>query len=123
MSRKLEEMNLDLAAHILDAIKSAIEEKVISSIKNAVRGQNLAKNSNLDLRSDGPHPSKSSQVHFQRVFRSNGLLSEKVSQVAQDAEKDFPGLVAMSSNRMNHRRESSLDSDQRDIDGYDTSSF
>ena len=33
MSRKLEEMKSDLNAHILDAIDTAIEEKVIPSIK------------------------------------------------------------------------------------------
>ena len=119
MSTKLEEMKSDLNAHMLDAINSAIEEKVtihyncdncLPSIKNAV-GNYSAKNTNLFLRSDGPHPSNSSQVHPQRDFRSNGLHPEKVSQVAQDAQKDFPRLVAMSSNRMNYRTESSVDSD------------
>ena len=111
-------MKSDLNAHILDAISSAIEEKVIPSIKNAL-GENSAKNTNLVLRSDGPHLSNSSQVHPQRDFRSNGLHPEKVSQVAQDSHRDFPRLVAMNSNRMNHRTESSVDSDYSDVCSYD----
>ena len=49
MSRKLEEMKSDLKLHILDTYNSAIEEKVIPSIENAIGGHNSAKNSNLDL--------------------------------------------------------------------------
>ena len=66
----------------------------------------------MDLRSDGPHPSNFSQVHPQRDFRSNRLHPEKVSQVAQDAQKHFPKLVAMSSNQINHLRENSVGSYQ-----------
>ena len=88
MSRKLEEMKSDLNSHILDVINSAIEEKVIPSIKNAVGSQTSARNTNLDLRTHGPHPSNFSKVRPQRDFRSNGLHPEKVSQAAQDAQKD-----------------------------------
>ena len=52
MSRKLGEMKSDLNLHKSDAINSAIEENLISSIKNATGGQSSAKNTNLDLRSD-----------------------------------------------------------------------
>ena len=72
MSRKLEEIKSDLNSHILNIINSAIEEKVIPSIKNAVGGKNSAKSANLDLRSDGPHPSTFSQVRPQWDLRSNG---------------------------------------------------
>ena len=72
MSRKLEEMKSDLNSHILKVIDSAIEEKVIPSIRNALGGQNSAENTNLDLRSDGPHPSTFSQVGPQRDLRSIG---------------------------------------------------
>ena len=119
MSRKLEEMKSDLNLHILDVLNSAIEEKVIPSIRNAAEGQNSAKNKILDLRSDGPHPSNFSQVRTQKDFRSNGPHPEKTSQVAQDAQKIFPRLVAMSSNRINHCRGNSIDSNQSDEDGYD----
>ena len=121
MSRKLEEMISDLNSHIFDVINSAIEEKVIPSIKNAIGSQNSAKNTNLVLRSDGPHPSNFSKMRAQRDFRSNGPHREKVSQAAQDAQKDFPRLVAMNSNQINHRRENSVDFNQsEDDDGYDT---
>ena len=56
---KLEEMKTDLNSHILNIINSAIEQKVIPSIKYAVASQNSAGNAILDLRSDGPHPSTS----------------------------------------------------------------
>ena len=39
MSKKLEEMNSDLNSHILNAIDSAIEEKAIPSIRNALGSQ------------------------------------------------------------------------------------
>ena len=120
MSRKLEKMTSDLNTRILDAINTANENRVVPSIKNAVGGQNSARNTNLDLLSDGPLPCNFSQVHPQRDFQSNGLHSENASQVAQDAQKDFPRLVAMSSNRINHHRENSADSNQSDEEnGYD----
>ena len=100
MSRKLEEMKSYQNSHILDVINSAIEEKLIPSIKKAMWSQNSAKNTNLD-------------------FRANGLHPEKVSQVAQVAQKDFPRLVAMSCNQIKHRRENSVDSNQSDDDFCD----
>ena len=74
----------------------------------------------MDVRSDEPHPSNFSQVRPQRDFRSNGLHPETVNQVAQDAQKDFPRLIAMSSNQINHRIENAVDSNQTDDVGYDT---
>ena len=105
-------MTDDLNTRILDAIDTAIEKRVIPSIRNAVGSQTSSRKTNLDFRSDGPHPSNFSQVHLQRDFRSNGLHPQEVSQVAQDAQKDFPRLVAVSSNRINHHRENSLDSNK-----------
>ena len=55
MSRKHEEMKSDRNSHILNVYDSTIEEKVIPSIRNALRSQHSAENTNLDLRSDGPH--------------------------------------------------------------------
>ena len=74
MSRKLEEMKSDLKSHIFDVIISGIEEKVIPSIKNAMGRKNSAIYiyTNLDLRSDGPHPSNFSKMRAQSNFRSNG---------------------------------------------------
>ena len=68
MSRKLQEMKSDLHSHILDAINTAVQEKVTPSIKIAVGGQNSAKNTNLELRSDGPHPSNFSQRTLRGTF-------------------------------------------------------
>ena len=118
MSRKLEEMKSDLNSHILNVIDSAIEEKVILSIRNA----NSAENTNLDLQSDEPHPRTFGQERLQRALRSNGLHQEIAGKTAKDAKKDFPRLVAMSSNRRNHHRENSVDSRQSDVEeGYEFS--
>ena len=120
MSRKLDEMRSDLSSHILNAIDSAIEEKVIPSIRNALESQNSTKNTNADLRSDGPHPSTFGQVRPQRDLRSVGPQQQVAGNASQDAKKDFPRLVTMSSNRMNHQRENSADSCESDDElGYD----
>ena len=120
MSRKLEEMKSDLNSHILNVMYSAIEEKLIPSIRNALRGKNLADNMNPDLRSDGPHPSSFSSVRPQRDFRSIGPHQEFAGRAAQDTRKDFLRLVARSSNHRNHQKENSVDSRQSDVDdGYD----
>ena len=55
MSRKFEEMQSSLNSQILDVINTEIDTRVLPSIKNAVRRKNSAKNTSLDLRSDGLH--------------------------------------------------------------------
>ena len=139
MSRKLEEMRSDLNSHILNAIDAAIEEKVIPSIRNALESQNSTEDTNLDLRSDGPHPSTFSHVRPQRNLRSDGPHPSTFSHVrpqrdlrsdgphqqttgkaSQDVKKDFPRSVAMSSNQIIHQSENSVDSYQSDDEnGYD----
>ena len=96
MSKKLEEMKSDLNSHILNTIDSAIEERVIPSIRNELESQNSTENTNLDRRSDGPHPSTFSQVRPQRDLRSDGPHQQIVGKASQDAKKDFPRLVTMS---------------------------
>ena len=77
----------------------------------------------MDLRSDGPHPSNFSLAHPQRDFRSHRPHPENDSQVAQDAQKDFPRIVSMSCDRINRRKENSVVANQSDDDdGYDTDS-
>ena len=121
MSRKFEEMQTILNSQILDAINVAIENKVLPGIENAVKSQSSAKNTNLDLRSDGPHPSNSSQVHPQKDLQSNRLHPENVSYVAGDAQNDFPRLVTLRSDRINHCRENAVESHESDEEnGYDT---
>ena len=121
MSRKLEEMQTNLNSQILDAINAVIERKVLPSIKNAVKNRNLAKNTNLDLRSDGLYPGNFSQVRPQKNLQSNRLHPENVSHMAEDVQNDFPRLVTMRSDRINHCRENSVDSHHSDVEnGYDT---
>ena len=74
----------------------------------------------MNHRSDGPHPSTLSQVRPQRDIRSDGPHQQTAGKASQDAKKDFPRLVAMSSNQINHQRENSVDSYQsNDENGYD----
>ena len=92
ISRKLEEMQTSLNSHILDAINAVIEREVLPGIKNAVKTHNSAKNTNLDLRSDGLHPGNSSQVRPQKDLQSNRQHPEIVSHVAEVVQNDFRGL-------------------------------
>ena len=61
MSRKFEGMKSDLISHILEVINSAIKEKILPSIENAVASNEAAKNTKWDLRSHGRHPSTAEQ--------------------------------------------------------------
>ena len=71
MSKQFEEMQTNTNSQILDVINAAIETKVLPSIKNAVKSQYSAKNTNLDLRSDGLHPNNFSQVRSQKDLQLN----------------------------------------------------
>ena len=114
LSKKFEEMQTNLNSQTLDVIN------VLPSIKNAVKSQNSAKITSLDLRSDRSHPSNSSQARPQKDLQSNGLHPENVSNSAGDAENDFPRLISMKSNGINHCRENFMDSNQSDNEtGYD----
>ena len=93
---------------------------MLPSIKKAVKTQNSAKNTNLDLRSDGLHPSNFSQVRPQKDLQSNRLHPDKDTHVALDAQKDFPRLVTMRCDRINYCRENSVESNHSDDEnGYD----
>ena len=50
---------------------------------------------------------------------SHGRHKSKFSQQVQDPGENFPKLIATSSNQNNHRRESLVDFEQSDDDGYD----
>ena len=94
---------------------------MIPSIRNALESQNSTEITSLDLRSDGPYPSTFSQVRPQRDLRSVGPHQQIAGKASQDAKKDFPRLVVMSSNQLNHQRENSVDSYRSDDEnGYDT---
>ena len=90
MSKKFEEMQTNLNFQILDVFNASIEPKVLPSNKNAVKSQNSAKITNLDLQAGRPHPRNSSQARPQKVLQSNGLHPENVSNSAGHAENDFP---------------------------------
>ena len=110
MSRKFEELQSILNSQILDAINTAIETRVLPSIKNIVGRQNSTKNANLDLRSDGLHHSNAAQENSQKDIRSNRLHPENAGKSAQDAQNEFPRLVSIKSSQINHCREDSVDS-------------
>ena len=116
MSRKVEEMRSDLNLHILSAIDSAIEEKVIPSIRNVLASQN----SHLDLRSDGPHPNTFEQVRPHKDLRSDGPHQQIAGKAPLDVKSDFPRSLETNGNQINCQRENSVDSYQSDEDdGYD----
>ena len=113
-------MQSSLNSQILDVINAAINTRVLPSIKNAVRRQNSAKNTSLDLRSDGLHQDNAAQENSQKDLRSNKLHPENASKSAQDAQNEFPRLISNKSNQTNRCRENSVDSQQSDDDfGYD----
>ena len=122
MSRKFQEMQNSLNSQILDVINTAIDTRVLPSIKNAVKRQNSAKNTNLDLRSDGLHEDAAAPKNSQKDLRSNRLHPENINKSYQDAQNEFPRLVSIKSNQTHHRRENSVDSQVSDDEyGYDRS--
>ena len=120
ISRKLEEMQTNLITHILEAINTVIERKVLPSIKNAIKTQNSAENTILDLWSDGLYPISFSQVRPQKDLQSERLHPENDTHVALDAQNDFPRLITMRCDRKNHCRENSVEFNHSDDEnGYD----
>ena len=121
MSRKLEQMKSDLNSHILEVINSGIEQKILPSIENVITSNREAKNTKLDLRSDGRHPDGNIQMTQNSDFDSHGRHKNKFSQQVQDSRENFPKLTATSSNQNNRRRENLVEFEQSDDDGYDIS--
>ena len=120
MSRKFQEMQTSLNSQILDVINTAIDTRVLPSIKNAVKRQNSAKTTNLDLRSDGLHEDTAAPENSQEDLRSNRLHPENINKSYQDTRNEFPRLVSIKNNQTNHRREDSIDSRESDDEyGYD----
>ena len=120
MSRKFQEMQTNLNSQILDVINTAIDTRVLPSIKNAVRGQNSAKNINLDFRSNGLHQDTAAPGNSQKDLQSNRLHPENINKSYQDAQNAFPRLISIKSNQTNHRRENAVHSQESsDEFGYD----
>ena len=80
MSRKLEKMKLYLNSYILEVITSAIEEKRLPSIENAVASYAATKHTKWDLRSDGRHPSTAGQTTQKLGSQSDTLYKSKFTQ-------------------------------------------
>ena len=110
MSRKFEELQSSLNSQILDVINTAIDTRVLPSIKNAVRIHNSAKNTSLDLRSHGLHQDNAAQGNSQKDLRSNRLHPENANISVQDAQNEFPRLLSIKSSQTNCCRENSVDS-------------
>ena len=120
MSRKFQEMQTSLNSQILDVINTATDTRVLPSIKNAVRRQNSARTTSLDLRSDGLHDDTAAPGNSQKDLRLNRLHPENTNKTYQDAQNEFPRLISIKNNQTNHRRENSGDSQVSDDDyGYD----
>ena len=119
MSRKLEKMKSYLNSHFLEAINSAIEEKILPSIENVDASNRGAKITKWDLRSDGLHPDGNVHMTQNSDLELHGRHKNKFSQPAQDLGENFLELMATSSNQNSHCRENLIDSEQSDNDGYD----
>ena len=120
MSRKFQEMQTSLNSQILDVINTAIDTRVLPSIKNAVKRQNSAKNTNLDLRSDGLHEDTAAPENSQKDLRLTRLHPKNINKSYQVAQKEFPRLISIKNNQTHHRRENSVDSQESDDEyGYD----
>ena len=120
MSRKIQEMQTSLSSQILNVINTAIDTRVLPSIKNAVKRQNSAKNTNLDLGSDGLQEDTAAPENSQKGLRSNRLHPENTNKSYQDAQNEFPRVISNKNNQTHHRREDSVDSQNSDDDyGYD----
>ena len=119
MSRKIEEMKSDLNSHILEVINSAIEEKILPSIENVITSKKEVENTKWDLRSDGRHPDRNTQMTQNLDPESHGRQKNNFYQHVQDSGENFPKLIATSCNQNNHRRENLVDFEQSDDDGYD----
>ena len=120
MSRKFQEMQTSLNSQILDVINTAIDTRVLPSVKNAVKRQNSAKNTDLDLRSDGLHEDTAAPENSQKDLRSNRLHPKNINKSYQDAQREFPRLISIKNNQTHHRRENSVDSQESDDEyGYD----
>ena len=121
MSRKFQEMQTSLNSQILDVINTAIDTRVLPSIKNVVRRQNSAKNTNLDLRSDGLHQDTAAPENSQKDLQSSRLHPENTYKSYQDAQNEFQRLISTKGNQTNLRKENSVDSQERDDEyGYDS---
>ena len=93
MSKKLNEIRSDLNLQILDAINSAIQEKVLPSIeKNALKPVKTASNAKWDLRSDGPQSSSVNQPDQQYDLKSGGLHKSKKAQMSKYIDLRSDGL-------------------------------
>ena len=91
MSSTLEANRIDLNAHVLEVINSAIEEKELPTIRNALNAHSASSSTKFDLRSKG---------HYQR---ENVGMSRKT-------RVNLPNLKSVKSNRNNQAREISVDS-------------
>ena len=121
MSRKFQEMQTSLNSQIMDVINTAIDTRVLPSIKNTVKRQNSAKNTNLDLRSDGLQEDTAAPENSQKDLRSNRLRPKNINKSCQDAQNEFPKLISIKNNQTHHRREDSVDSQENDDEyGYDS---
>ena len=72
MSRRFEEIKSNLNSHISEVLNTAIEEKVLPSIRSVVEVSEGAKSTKWDLRSDGRHPNMTSQMPQVHDHESDG---------------------------------------------------
>ena len=105
ISRKLEEVKMDLNVRIREAINLAIEEKVLPTIQNALNLHKAASSEKLDLRSDGPHQSKFGRTAKKCDPRSDRPQQSVNGGVSCKSRVDLPKVDSLKNNRNNYLRE------------------
>ena len=118
MSRKLDEMKSDLNLQIMDAINSAIQEKVLPSIENTLNSVKTTQNTKWDLRSDGRHSGLVGQSASNSDPRSSGRHQSAQAPLDLKSSGNRPKSSLKESNLYNRSRDSSVDSIESDV-GYD----
>ena len=92
VSRQLEELKSDLNVLILEVINSAIAEKILPSIENAIRLTKTTLNTKWDLRSDGPYQSELGEATPKRNIRSDGPHQSQLGPATQKRDLRSDGL-------------------------------
>ena len=115
MSRKLDEMKSDLNLQIMDAINSAIQEKVLPSIENTLNSVKTTQNTKWDIRSDGRHSSLVGQSASNSDPRSSGRHQSAQAPLDLKSSGNRPKSNLKESNLYNRSRDSSVDSIESDV--------
>ena len=84
MSRKLVELKSNLISHIVEVLNTAIEEKILQIIENALAGNREVRDAKWDLRSGGRYSDKVAQMTQKSNLKSRGQQRGKTDQRTEE---------------------------------------